>query len=116
MRVADFLDPAYCTLFFQTVDNRLHGGVSRTLLFGKMFLNFAHRGTAKRPHRAHDFQLQTRQSYRLFFDHPGSFTTNEVEATTIVVELSIEENGVGGKRDRLILECGDLSPLWSVAA
>src|SRR6185503_13857239 len=106
VRVADFLDPPHCSLFFQTIDDCLHSCVGRTLLFGKVFLNLTHRTTPKRPDRTHHFQLQTRQPYLLFFDHPHSLTTNEVEATTIVVELSMEKlgTGKGGRGEKPQLE------------
>src|SRR4029453_11121739 len=90
MCVAYFLDAPHRALFFETIDDRLHGCVRRTFLFRELFLNFTHRPPAECHHCPHYFQRQTRQPGRLFFGHPRSFTTNEVDPTTTVVELSIE--------------------------
>src|SRR6185295_19992927 len=95
VRVADFLDPPHCSLFFQTIDDCLHSCVGRTLLFGKVFLNLTHRTTPKRPHRAHYFQLQTRQPYLLFFDHPAPLLRMRLKLLQLWLSCQRGKRGMG---------------------
>src|SRR5262249_25889007 len=63
IRVTDALDAAQCLLTFQTVNDRLNGGVSWPVRLGKRFLDFPDGARTLLPECVQHLQFQLRESW-----------------------------------------------------